>query len=322
MSSEQFDQKRGATGTHDWRQAVSGPLNLDTFSPLSAEFELEVAAASKCGVHQRINTDHYLAIRLGRMQETVVTSLAQADLPAPFEEYGYAMLVADGLGSRDTGARASRLALSALAHLAIRYGRWNVRVWPDMTDDIREQGEFLYRRIHDVMMNERRADFRLADMATSLTAVYIAGADLFYAHVGHSRAFLFSNGTLTQLTTDHTLVQPRRDAPATAAPNHAQYDAGHLVTEAIGGRPGGPAISFEHARLWSGDRVLLCTNGLTDVLSASEIADILSMQRRPQEDCQRLTDCALAANSEDSVTVLLADYRCASRPSEADAGNS
>jgi protein phosphatase len=298
---------------------VSGPLHLEAFHPLSAELELEVAAASRSGIHQRINTDHYLAIRLGRMQETLVTSLAQADLPAPFEEYGYAMLVADGLGSRDTGARASRLALSALAHLAIRYGRWNVRVWPDMTNEIREQGEFLYRRIHDVMMNERRADFRLADMATSLTAVYVAGADLFYTHVGHSRAFLFSNGTLTQLTTDHTLVQPRRDAPATAPPKHVQEDAGHLVTESIGGRPGGPVISFEHARLWSGDRVLLCTNGLTDVLGANEIAEILSLQRRPQEDCQQLTDRALAANSEDSVTVLLADYRCASRPS--DAGN-
>ena len=68
--------------------------------------------------------------------------------------------------------------------------------------------------------------------------------------------------------------------------------------------------------------MLLCTNGLTDVLSAGEIAEILSMQRRPQEDCERLVDCALAGNSEDSVTVLLADYRSASRPSEADAGNS
>jgi protein phosphatase len=318
MSSARTDEKHE---THDWRQAVSGPLNLDAFRPLSAELELEVAAGSRCGVHQRINTDHYLAIRLGRMQETVATSLAQADLPPRFEEYGYAMLVADGLGSRDTGARASRLALSALAHLAIRYGRWNVRVWPDMTNEIREQGEFLYRRIHDAMMNERRADFRLADMAASLTAVYIAGADLFYAHVGHSRAFLFSNGTLTQLTTDHTAAPARQDGAGRVPPAHGQYDAGHLVTEAIGGRPGGPAVSFEHARLWSGDRVLLCTNGLTDVMSHGDIADILSLHRRPQEDCQRLIDRALAASSEDSVTVLLADYRCPSRPSEGEAAN-
>jgi protein phosphatase len=191
-----------------------------------------------------------------------------------------------------------------------------------MMPQIREQKQFFFHRAHDAVMQERRADFRLADMATSLTAVYIAGADLFYSHVGHSRAFLFSNGTLTQLTTDDTLEQRRADMSTTALPKHARHNAGHIVTETIGGAPGGPEASFEHARLWTGDRVLLCTNGLTDVLGADEIADTLALQRRPLDDCQRLVERALQAHTEDSVTVMLADYKCPSRPSEMDATNS
>ena len=171
------------TSAEGWRAAVASPLDLPAFQPLSSTAAIDVAGLSMCGRLQRDNTDHFLAIRLGRLQETLATSLSTGDLPRRFEEYAYAMLVADGLGSHGTGARASRLALSTLAHLAIRYGKWNVRVGADSASDIIEQGEFFYRQVSDAMAQAARADFRLADMATSLTAVYIAGADLFFAHL-------------------------------------------------------------------------------------------------------------------------------------------
>ena len=115
--------------TH-WRSVVSQPVEMADFHPLSSALAVEVAAASVCGRLRPHNTDHYLAIRFGRLQETLVTSLAAADLPPRFEEYAYAMLVADGLDESGSGARASRIALSTLAKLAIRYGRWNVRADP------------------------------------------------------------------------------------------------------------------------------------------------------------------------------------------------
>ena len=87
---------------------------------------------SDCGKVAAHNTDHYLALRLGRLQETLASSLSAGDLPARFEEYAYAMVVADGLGEEGAGARASRVALSTLAHLAVRYGRWNVRIERDI----------------------------------------------------------------------------------------------------------------------------------------------------------------------------------------------
>jgi len=307
------------TSAESWRAAVASPLDLPAFQPLSSTAAVEVAGLSMCGRLQRDNTDHFLAIRLGRLQETLATSLSTGDLPRRFEEYAYAMLVADGLGSHGTGARASRLALSTLAHLAIRYGKWNVRVGADSPSDIIEQGEFCYRQVSDAMAQAARADFRLADMATSLTAVYIAGADLFFAHLGHSRAFLFRNGVLIQLTMEHTL---ERLISASAALRRARLEARRppeVATDAAGQRQDAPEVTIEHVQLWSGDRVLMCTDGLSEVVQEERIAEMLAAQRSPAEDCRRLVDLALSSGATDSVTVVIADYRTARVPAPAEA---
>jgi len=276
-----------------------------------------VAGVSVCGTTQAQNTDHFVALRLGRLQETLTSSLAASDLPPRFEEYAYTMLVADGLDGDGTGARASRFALSTLAHLAIRYGKWNVRIGADTASEIAAQGEFLYRQITDAIVQASRADSTLAGMATSLTALYIAGSDLFFAHVGHSRAFLFRNGALIQLTMDHTL---ERLISASAALRRVRLEAGRPDGARPGADAAGPGrdgteIAIEHVQLWPADRVLLCTNGLTDVVREEQIADVLAAQRRPADDARRLVDLALDKGATDSVTVVLGDYRM--RPSQA-----
>jgi serine/threonine protein phosphatase PrpC len=290
-----------------WRAVVSRPLQATQFAPESSAIALEIGAASVCGKSNSHNTDHYLAIRLGRLQETVTASLAASDLPSRFEEYSYAMLVADGLGT-DVGARASRVALSALAHLAIQYGRWNVRVNPETAKEIAAQVEFFGGAVHDAVRDASRSDFRLADMATSLTALYVAEDNLFFAHVGHSTAFLLRDGILIQLTTSHTLQQRRRAVDRVTPLDQTKLDSGHRVTEMIGGRPAAPDVENEHIKLLTGDRLLLCTNGLTDVLTQDRIADVLAPRRDPKEDCRRLIDLAVAQGSSDDVTVVLADY--------------
>ena len=297
-----------------WREAVSRPVEHDRFHPVSASFDLEVAGASFGGKWPPHNTDHYLVLRAARMQETVCTSLAGADLPDAFEECSYALIVADGLGEQGAGSRASRVALSALAHLLLRYGKWNVRVSPETRAEISAQGQFLYRQMNDAVRQASGADLELAEMGTSLTALYVAEDDLFFWHVGHSRAYLFRHGSLAQLTTDHTLAEHRR---GTSAPTDAKSDFIHLVTETVGARTAGPGVDAEHIKLLSGDRLLLCTNGLTDVVSDDQIADQLAQVRSPAEECRQLLELARAAGSPDDVTVILADYTLESDTREA-----
>ena len=297
-----------------WREAVSRPVDHDRFRPISASFDLQVGAASFGGKWPPHNTDHYLVLRSARLQETISTSLTEADLPDNFEEYAYGLIIADGLGEQGAGSRASRVAVSALAHLLLRYGKWNVRVSPETRAEIAAQGQFFYRQMNDAVRQASGVDLELAEMGTSLTALCVVEDDLFFWHVGHSRAYLFRHGTLTQLTTDHTLAEHRR---STSAPTDAKSDFIHLVTETVGGRTAGPGVDAEQIKLLSGDRLLLCTNGLTDVVSDDQIADQLAQVRSPAEECRQLIELARAAGSPDDVTVILADYTLESDSREA-----
>jgi PPM family protein phosphatase len=290
-----------------WRAIVSQPVGVADFRPLSSDVAVDVAAASICGRLHLHNSDHYLAVRFGRLQEAITTSLAAADLPPRFEEYAYAMLVADGLGENEDSARASRIALSALAKLAIRYGRWNVRADEQTLADIVEQGQFFYRRANDAILEARKADMKLSEMASSLTALYIAEDNLTFGHVGHSRAYLLRQGELVQLTRDHVLGNPA-DVDRLHI-RRLRSDFGHVVVKAVGDDPFGLNVEIEQIKIAPGDRLLLCTNGLTDVVDDERIADSLSLKRRPREDCERLLDLARDAGVPDDVTVMVADYR-------------
>jgi len=300
------DDERAA----EWRSLLSRPVLRDSFQSPAVDVELDVAARSDSGKVLVSNTDHYVVMRQGRFLETLLSSLSPADLPPRYLECGYAAIVADGIGDAGAGIWASRLAISTLVQLAIRYGKWNVRISPETAAELREQGEFFYREANDAVLRARQTHEKLGAIAASLTAIYIAGTDLFFAHAGHSKAFLFRNGALVALTTDDTLEERRPIHPGPMdSTGRLIVDQQHILTEALGGRPDGPNVDIEHVQLWSGDRLLLCTNGLTDVVDDDLIADVLALRRTPTEECTRLIDLALTAGGPDNVTVIVGDYR-------------
>ena len=262
---------------------------MDRFEPLSAMAALEIAAVSVKGTLRAHNSDHYLAIKLTRGLETVVSSLADADRPPTFEERAYAMLVADGIGRRGEGARASRVVLSAIAHLTIQHGKWHLRVDTNTAPAIKQQIQLLYRLANRVLRQASR-NVPGSGLTTSLTLVEVAGGDLFFASVGDSTAFIFRAGDLIRLTS-------------------ANLDP--LVTQAIGSRLADADVEIRHTQLLPEDRLLLCTNGLTDVVSDAEIADGLTLRRRPADDCQQLVNLAVLRGSHDDITAMVGDFRLA-----------
>jgi PPM family protein phosphatase len=290
------------------RRALSPILGADQFRPLSALVKVEIAGRTHRGKVRPINTDHYLVIRLSRRQETLLSSLTRADLPETFNEAGYVMLVADGLGEAGSGAVASRLALSTFAHLAVHFGHWNVRVDARTAADIIDQYEAAYGRLNDAVIQRARAYPELANMATTLTAAYSAGDELFLIHVGNSRAYLFRDGHLTQMSSDQTVAQRMSENSGPASVERATEDLRHILTETIGGRMSGPRIQVEHFRLWDGDRVLICTDGLTDQVDEERIAELLTPYRSLDEQCQALIDLSLEAGGQDNATAVMAQY--------------
>jgi serine/threonine protein phosphatase PrpC len=261
------------------------------------------------GATRESNEDHYLVVQLERSQQTLATSLSSSDVPDPFQEYGYAMLVADGIGEAGAGSVASRVALSTIAHLALDYGRWNLRSTPDTAMDIMARIEQFYGRADAEVFARSRAGAPLTGMSASLTSAYSAGDSLFVSHVGHSRGFLFRDGLLTQLTRDQTMARHLASSKRPVAVERTAQDLQHILTDAIGAGANAPLIDIEQFRLKNGDLVLLCTNGLTDVVDEAGIADILALPRRPAEQCALLTALAQERQTADNATVVLAQYR-------------
>jgi protein phosphatase len=283
---------------------------FQTVQPLSSLITVEFAARSHPG-GRPANEDHYLALRLGRHQETLASSLRHGEVPDRFDEAGFGMVVADGMGASGAGETASRLAIATLAHLVLHFGTWNVRIDDRTAAEVLARAERFYHRVDQTVTEASHAHPSLSGMSTTLTAAYIAGDTLFIAHVGHSRVYLFRDGQLKQSTRDQTFAQRLTETDQPAPIELAARDLRHILTDAIGGRTGSPAAEIEQVKLQNGDCVILCTNGLTDVVDDEGLTAVLGQTGTLDQQCLGLVELALAHGSADNITVVMAKYRIA-----------
>jgi PPM family protein phosphatase len=281
------------------------------FPPPSSAVQVTFGAESRRGHAHAVNEDHYVIIELGRHQKTLLTSLPEGAIPAQFDEYGYAMVVADGLGAPGDGEFASRIALVTLMHLVLRFGKWNLRIDDAIAREIMGRAHWFYRHVDSEVVHQGMTG-PVPRPQTTPTATFGAGRDLFFAHVGHSRAYLFRRGQLMRLTRDHTIGR-HGSTTVSVAPlvdvNTLARDLKHILTDTIGmSGPSGPTIDLERFRLDDNDRVLVCTNGLTDMVDEEMIGEVLASDLAPQDQCLALVDLANVPGGDDDVTALVARY--------------
>jgi serine/threonine protein phosphatase PrpC len=275
------------------------------FPPPAATVRVAFGAQSRRGSSHAVNEDHYAIIELGRHEQVLFTSLPETGASRRFDEFGYAMIVADSFG----GDVAGRVAITSLLHLLLHFGKWNLRVDELIAREIMDRANRFYRIADSAVVRHGLAT--LPRPQTTLTAIFGAGRDLFIGHVGHSRGYLCRDGVLMALTRDHTL-NAKRPTHAAAAPlinvKLAARDGQHILTEALGmPEPSGPAIALHRFQVLDDDRVLVCTNGLTDAVDESDITRILSSTRPPDEQSRMLIEAA--STTDDDVTALVARYR-------------
>ena len=195
--------------------------------------------------------------------------------------------------------------------LVLQFGKWNVRVNETTAWEIVQRAERFYRKVDETVSEASHQHPTLAGMSTTLTAAFSAGDELFVVHVGHSRAYLYRGGLLTRLTRDQTLAQRRAETGRMTPIELAARDLRHILTDAIGGHAGEPDVEIQNYLLLNGDVVLLCTNGLTDLVEDDTIAGVLrgGASRPPTEQCQALVDLALERGGPDNITAVVARYR-------------
>ena len=216
------------------------------------------------------------------------------------EDSGYVgprlLLVADGMGGHAAGELASSLAIATVADLDVNPPT-NADVLTALADAIDNVGE----AIGDLIAE----DPELTGMGTTITGLYWLGGRIAVVHVGDSRAYLLRDGELSQLTHDHTYVQTLIDSGRITEEEAAVHPRRSLLMRALDGmNPVEADLSVREAR--AGDRFLLCSDGLSGVVSDREIASALS-SGEPTGVVTRLVDLALERGAPDNVTVVVAD---------------
>jgi protein phosphatase len=253
------------------------------------------------------NEDHFLIAELARTLWVHQTSLPQHDTQHG-RNRGHVLLVADGVGGNRAGEVASALSVATIEafvlHLLKRFSNLQA------TD---EQAV-----LKDFQAALRQADARLAEeaahhpefagMGTTLTMAFASGRSLFVVHAGDSRCYLLRGGQLRQLTEDHTMAaeMARHGIIKPEAVSHHQWR--HVVTNVLGGGTGGVKVEVHRADLEAGDVVLLCTDGLTDMVDDDRIAAALAPEAEPRSACERLVALANEAGGRDNITAVVARF--------------
>ncbi|HYT89548.1 MAG TPA: protein phosphatase 2C domain-containing protein [Gemmataceae bacterium] len=266
--------------------------------PVQAEF----GALSHPGKVRTNNEDHFLVVRRRRIRDVLLTNLPEGFLP-PHNEEAYALAVADGIGGAAFGELASMLALRAAWDLGADEIKWHFKPNPQEDDELKEKFALFVQMIDHILVDRARQEPRLTGMGTTLTAAYTVGPEAFIAHVGDSRAYLHRGGRLQRLTRDHTVGAQMAEAGLPV-----NRSLRHILTNCLGGNNEGAEAEIHQFTLADGDRLLLCTDGLTDMVPEPEVAAILTQQAAPADACRVLVERALEAGGKDNVTVIVGRY--------------
>jgi protein phosphatase len=205
------------------------------------------------------------------------------------------LAVADGMGGMPAGDVASEIMMRALVGL-------------DEGPETAEPLAALHAAVEDgnrQIGEAAEADPAREGMGTTVTALLLSGEQFGLLHVGDSRAYLLRDGALSQLTKDDTFVQSLVDRGMLTPEEARSHPRRSLVTQAVQGHRLEPAYST--LDLLVGDRFLLCSDGLSDIITDETIAECLVTHADRQQCAEQLVKLALQAGAPDNVTVIIAD---------------
>jgi protein phosphatase len=289
---------------------IISPSAADTQAakPYSTSVRAEFGAVSHPGVVRAKNEDHFLVSQAMREHRVLLSNLPGDHLPVPMGDEAYVMIVTDGMGGMAAGEVASRQAIATGLKLIQNSPKWGFKINKKEARELFERVNHHLQEIDRTLTEQSYSDRRLFGMGTTLTSAYSVGVDLFIIHVGDSRAYLYRKGELRRLTKDHTVAQAMADAGVIAPEDVRHHKRRNALTNFLGGHSGRVKGDVRWLRLADADRLLLCTDGLTEMVDDKEIAEILSRHSEPPDAAQALLDESLKRGGKDNVTIVLARY--------------
>jgi serine/threonine protein phosphatase PrpC len=281
---------------------AGGQFTADFFDRRSPELRFEFGAATHTGNVRTNNEDHYAIVKRRRTSELILSNIDPRELVLA-DDCAYGLVVADGMGGARFGEFASRIALQRMFELAQQATSWVMKYTDMDVLQIRERVQAYIQEIQSTLQKYVAADPAMAGMGTTWTSAHLLAHHALVVHIGDSRAYLLQDGELHQVSRDETMAQAFIDSGL--APDSVKRFR-HILLNNLGGEKENVTAQIHHFQISSGDRLLLCTDGLTDMVSEKDVATILQQSSSAQAACDALIKAALENGGKDNVTAIVA----------------
>jgi serine/threonine protein phosphatase PrpC len=286
--------ERPAALTDPEAQALAAAAAAELSGP---GVHVRFAGRSSVGLVREHNEDNLLIANL-TTGETAVRDLVQADTVG---EGGHLFAVCDGMGGAAAGEVASQMAVDILHEALRRSGppRERDELARRLVSAVEEAG----KRIFESAQKERSR----RGMGTTATVAVLVDKVLFIAEVGDSRAYLLRNGVLKQLTKDQSLVNQLIEAGHLTEAEAEAFEHSNIILQALGTSET-VQVDLTFVELRRGDRLMLCSDGLSGLVHQDSLRDTLLSVPDPSECAATLTKFAEAGGGHDNITVLVVDF--------------
>ena len=262
------------------------------------------------GKVRSVNEDQFVVAELTKAMRIWQTSLAEPKLQIG-EERGHLFLVADGMGGHSAGERASALAVAAIENFTLNSFKWFFGEGNVEAKRVLAQFQSAFVQADAQIVEEAAENPELKGMGTTVTMAFQLGTQLCVVHVGDTRAYLYRDGELHQLTQDHTLEAEMLRSGALKPGQSIGNRFRHVITNAVGGPEAGVKVESRALELQSGDRLLLCSDGLTGAMTDEIIAATLAAEAAPEAAAKALMARAMEGPARDNITLIVAHFEAA-----------
>lgn len=258
---------------------------------------LRVFGRTDVGQIREHNEDNFLVADLTRGSK----GLREEERAQTVGERGTVFGVCDGMGGAAAGEVASQLAVDII------YERLADGVAPKDRDDLAHRLVQAVEEAGARIFNDARADRTRRGMGTTATIAAMIDSRLFVAQVGDSRAYILRQGNLVQVSRDQSLVNQLIEAGQLTEEEAETFEHNNIILQALGTAET-VQVDLTYADLRIGDTLLVCSDGLSGMVRAEEIREVLLKTDDPLEACAALTERANAAGGHDNITVIVARF--------------
>lgn len=271
--------------------------------------QMDTFGLTDIGVSRSRNEDQFLIADLKKSVIIHQTSLSYDDETHLMGgSQAKLLLVADGIGGNPAGDHASRLAVQGIVHYLLNTMHWLFRLNDGREDAFLEDLKGALSYTQEKMRQDADAFPLHKDMGTTITLAYIVWPQVYLIHVGDSRAYVIRDSNAIHLTHDQTYAQALVDNGMMDESEIRRSPLRHVLSGLVGCSSLYLTPEVSQFKLAIGDRLLLCTDGLTSHVSDSRIASITSTSESAEDACQRLINAAKDLGSTDNITAVIAHF--------------